>query len=146
MNTSDSSCHIEKQQKLKIINWLIEYFPAAFFRKTRYIKPLKIGILEDILAFHQQLDTPPFNKKILRDALTYYCTSPAYLSAQKEGKERIDLFGNEMGLVTSEQAKYARLRYERQYLTPKAKQATPLFEQPKDNSHPPSLPAKQPSD
>ncbi len=136
MSTSKPQYHAEKQAKLKIINWLIEHFPAAFFKKTKHIKPLKIGILEDVFAFYEQLETPPFSKKALRNAVTYYCTSPAYLSAQKTGAERIDLYGNEMELVSAEQAKYAQLRYERQYLTPKLKTFTPTTQasqQPTDN-------------
>ncbi|MDX2346850.1 MAG: ProQ/FinO family protein [Legionella sp.] len=145
MSTSTLQHHAAKRDKLKIINWLIEHFPAAFFKKTRLVKPLKIGIIEDIFEFYHRLDTPPFSKKSLRNALTYYCTSPAYLSTQKENKARIDLYGNEMDLVTAEQAKYAQLRYERQYLTPKTQQATQASEQPANNS-PQASPASLPSD
>ncbi len=134
MNTNTTENHtVVKREKLKIIDWLVEHFPAAFFKKTRQVRPLKLGILEDIFEFYHQLETPPFSKKALRNALTYYCTSPAYLSAQKEDQARIDLFGNEMEVVTAEQARYALLRYERQYLRPKTKRITQLFEQPEDN-------------
>jgi ProP effector len=134
-----------KQDKLNIINWLIEQFPAAFFKKTRYVKPLKLGILEDIFEIYHQI-TPPFSKKSLRNALTYYCTSPAYLSAQKPNKPRIDLYGNEMELVTSEQAKYAKIRYERQYLSPQSKPTFQASVQPTDNLHPAVPPEALPSE
>ncbi|MDF1678551.1 MAG: ProQ/FinO family protein [Legionellaceae bacterium] len=134
MDTNTTEQHtLAKREKLKIIDWLVEHFPAAFFKRTRQVRPLKLGILEDIFEFHYQLDTPPFSKKAIRNALTYYCTSPAYLSAQKEHQPRIDLFGNEMEVVTAEQAKYARQRYERQYLSPKTKKIKQAFEQPEDN-------------
>ncbi len=145
MSTSIPQYHAAKRDKLKIINWLIEHYPAAFFKKTRLVKPLKLGIIEDIFEFYHRLETPPFSKKSMRNALTYYCTSPAYLSAQKEGKARIDLYGNEMELVTAEQAKYAQLRYERQYLSPKTNQPMPPSAPPEDNLHPAS-PATEPSD
>ena len=32
-----------KKDKLKTIDWLTEHFPAAFFKKARDVKPLKIG-------------------------------------------------------------------------------------------------------
>jgi ProP effector len=145
MSTSIPQYHAAKRDKLKIINWLIEHYPAAFFKKTRLVKPLKLGIIEDIFEFYHRLETPPFSKKSMRNALTYYCTSPAYLSAQKEGKARIDLYGNEMELVTAEQAKYAQLRYERQYLSPKTNQPMTPSAPPKDNLHPASS-ATEPSD
>lgn len=135
---------IVKREKLKIIDWLIERFPAAFFKKARHIKPLKIGILEDILDVYQQLDSPPFSKKALRSALTYYCTSPAYLSAQKANRARLDLFGNELDIVTKEQAKYAHQRYERQYLTPRKPHTTEAALPPSDNSHSPAVHSAQP--
>lgn len=109
---------LAKHSKIKVIDWLVEQFPAAFFKKSRYVKPLKVGILEDVFAFCLQLETPPFSKKAIRSALTYYCTSPAYLNAQKQNTPRLDLFGNELDLVTEEQAKYAKQRYEQQYLSP----------------------------
>jgi ProP effector len=120
--------HAAKQDRLNVINWLIEHFPAAFFKKTRHIKPLKLGILDGIFEFHHRLDIPSFSKKSIRNALTYYCTSPAYLSAQKINTARIDLFGNEVDVVTAEQAKYAQMRYERQYLSPQHSKTTQASE------------------
>jgi ProP effector len=134
MDTKTPQNHAAKRDKLTIINWLIENFPAAFFKKTRQVKPLKVGILEDIFEFYHRLETPPFSKKSLRSALTYYCTSPAYLSAQKANRARVDLFGNEMEIVTEEQAKYAQLRYERQYLNPRPKASIAASEPEADNS------------
>ncbi|MCH9756735.1 MAG: ProQ/FinO family protein [Gammaproteobacteria bacterium] len=146
MSTINSQYNTEKQKKIKIIDWLIEHFPAAFFKKPRQVKPLKVGILEDVIDFYDRLDTPPFSKRTLRSAFTYYCTSPAYLNAQKINKARIDLYGNEMELVTAEQAKYAKQRYERQYLMSRNPNTTTAFEQPTDNSPQPAPPAALPSE
>ncbi len=104
-----------KKDKLQIINWLVEHFPNTFFKKENQVKPLKIGIFDDIIDFYERLDSPPFSKKSLREALRYYSTSPAYLICQKENAPRIDLYGNETDLVTQEQAKYAYQRYEERY-------------------------------
>jgi len=38
-----------KKDKLEIIDWLIEHFPSAFFKKGNQVKPLKIGIFDDII-------------------------------------------------------------------------------------------------
>lgn len=109
----------EKSQKLRILDWLIETFPAAFFKKSSDVKPLKIGILEDIIEFYQRLDSPPFSKKCLRLALNYYSASPYYLKSQIEGAARIDLSGNEVDYVSSQQAKYAFERYQNYLLKKK---------------------------
>lgn len=124
--TVNKSKKMEKKDKLMIIDWLIEHFSAAFFKQTRSIQPLRIGILEEINDFYNRLDEPWFSKKALREALSYYCTSPAYLCCQKIGAARIDLYGNEVELVTPEQAQYAQQRYERQYLSPRKKSASSL--------------------
>jgi ProP effector len=104
-----------KKDRITIINWLIEHFPAAFFKKGNQIKPLKIGIFDDIIEFYNRLDTPSFSKKALREALNYYSSSPAYLNCQKTGAARIDLFGNELDVVTPDQAQYAYQRYQERY-------------------------------
>jgi len=104
-----------KKDRLKTIEWLIEYFPAAFFKYQKNIKPLKIGIFDEIVAFYNRLESPPFSKKKIREALNYYSSSPAYLNAQKNGVARIDLYGNEVDIVTEEQAKYAYQRFHERY-------------------------------
>lgn len=104
-----------RKNRLLIIDWLIEHFPAAFSRKATQIKPLKLGIFEDIIEFYERLDSPPFSKKALREALNYYSGSPAYLSAQKADTARVDLYGNEIEMVSEEQAQYAHKRYTERY-------------------------------
>ncbi|KTC97995.1 ProQ/FINO family protein [Legionella erythra] len=104
-----------KKEKLIIIDWLIEHFPNAFFKKANQVKPLQIGIFDEIVDFYDRLDSPPFSKKALREALSYYSSSPAYLNCQKPQTARIDLYGNEVDIVTDEQAKYAHQRYQQRY-------------------------------
>lgn len=111
----DSKSNTVKKDKFKVIDWLIEFFPAAFFKKGNQVKPLKIGIYDDILEFYDRLASPPFSKKGLREALNYYSASPAYLKNQKTDAARVDLFGNEVDIVTDEQAKYAYQRYQQRY-------------------------------
>ena len=109
-----------KKDKLQIIDWLIEHFPNAFFKKGNQVKPLQIGIFDDIIDFYERLDTPTFSKKALREALSYYSSSSAYLNCQKANTARVDLFGNEVDIVTEEQAKYAHQRYQQRYGDKKA--------------------------
>lgn len=109
-----------KKDKLHIIDWLVEHFPAAFFKKGNQVKPLQIGIFDELIDFYERLDSPPFSKKSLREALAYYSSSPAYLNCQKPNTARVDLFGNEVDVVTEEQAKYAFQRYQQRYVEKKA--------------------------
>lgn len=108
-----------KKDKLLIIDWLIEHFPNAFFKKGSQVKPLQIGIFDEIVEFYERLDSPPFSKKSLREALSYYSSSPAYLNCQKPNAARVDLFGNEVDVVTEDQAKYAFQRYQQRYVEKK---------------------------
>ncbi|WP_115336858.1 ProQ/FINO family protein [Legionella londiniensis] len=117
MIQKDSSA---KKEKLKTIDWLIEHFPAAFFKKAADVKPLKIGIFEDIMDFYERLDVPPFSKKALREAINYYSASPAYLKCQRVASARVDLYGNEVDVVTAEQAKYAHQRFQQRYADKKS--------------------------
>ena len=113
---ANSALSITKKERLSVIDWLIDYFPAAFFKKSHEVRPLKIGILNDILEFYDRLEAPTFSKKKIRDAVSFYSSSPAYLSNHKEGSARIDLFGNEVDVVTREQAHYALQRFQERYL------------------------------
>lgn len=108
-----------KKEKLRIIDWLSDHFPEAFFRKPSQIRPLKIGIFEDIVEFWERLESPPFSKKALREALSYYSASPAYLSCQKAHAARVDLYGNEVDVVTPDQAHYAHQRHSARYAAKK---------------------------
>src|ERR1700761_7049280 len=105
-----------KKDKQQIIDWLVEHFPSAFFKKASQVRPLQIGIFDEIIGFYERLDTPPFSKKSLREALSYYSASPAYLSCQKINTARVDIYGNEVDVVTEEQAKYAHQRYQERYM------------------------------
>ena len=108
-----------KKTKLATIDWLAENFPAAFFKQSKHVRPLKIGIFDDIIDFYERLDSPPFSKKALREGLNYYSASPGYLTHQKANAARVELFGNEVDVVTEEQAKYAFQRHQQRYVEKK---------------------------
>lgn len=101
-----------KADYLQTLDWLILYFPNAFSKKPKEIKPLKIGILEDIYAFYDSLRYPEVTKPSIKHAIQHYSSSTVYLASQKDNQARIDLYGQEVDVVTKEQAKYAEQRYE----------------------------------
>lgn len=104
-----------KKEILEVIDWFIDSFPASFAKKAKHIKPLKIGIYEEIIDFCAILDVPPHSNKKIREALNYYSSSPAYLKSQQEGVARVDIYGNEIDIVTKDQAKYSFSRYQQRY-------------------------------
>lgn len=115
-----------RKEKMVIIDWLVEHFPQAFFKKASEVKPLQIGIFDEIAEFCDRLSNPPFSKKSLREALSYYSSSPAYLNCQKVNVARVDLYGNEVDVVNEEQAKYAHQRYQEKYQQKKQAQTNDL--------------------
>ncbi|RWC99811.1 MAG: hypothetical protein EOS58_31700 [Mesorhizobium sp.] len=85
---------------------LAKRFPAAFKRKGEPEKrPLKIGIDKDVLALVK--DIP---RKVVKLAISDYCSGPKYAKAMVEGVDRIDLDGNPAGTVSAASEAYARAR------------------------------------
>jgi ProP effector len=114
-----------KSAYINTLDWLISYFPNTFSKKPKEIKPLKIGILDDIYAFYNCLQHPEVTKQDIKNAIQYYSSSVLYLANQKENEPRIDLYGQEVDVVNKEQAKYAQQRYEQKM---QAKQNHPQTE------------------
>ena len=102
-------------EKPKAIEWLLDQFPKAFFQKANQVKPLKLGILDDIIEFYDRLEEPPFSKKQIREAVNYYSSSKSYLNCQKPNASRINLFGQLYGKVETEQAAYAEQRLQERH-------------------------------
>jgi ProP effector len=91
-----------------VVDWLVETFPGAFFKTKQEVRPLSLGIMDDLLDFYQRLTVPPFSKKQLRAALNFYTSSGAYLKSQKMGAMRLDLSGEEVDVVDFSQECYAK--------------------------------------
>ena len=98
-----------------VVNWLVETFPSTFFKAKKKVKPLQLGIIEDILDTYERLDVVPFSKKRLRSGLNFYTSSKGYLQAQVEGANRINIFGQNVEPVTAEQAQYAKDKFAEKY-------------------------------
>lgn len=102
----------QKHELHVVIEWLKENFPRAFPRKALAVRPLQLGILEDILDHYDRLTVPPFSKKKLKMGLSMYTSSKAYLKAHKPGVMRINLWGEEVEPVSESQAEYAQNKLE----------------------------------
>ena len=87
---------------------LYERYPKCFMREGD-LKPLKVGILEDLKKIVGDLG---MSTSRLRAAVRMYTTRLRYLYNVKEGVMRIDLEGNETDAVTAEHEAYAKEKFE----------------------------------
>lgn len=74
-------------------------YPQAFFKG--HTQPLKVGIHHDLA------EREPWSGKLIRRALANYVNLPRYIKSVREGAKRIDLEGNEAGVVDAEAARHA---------------------------------------
>ena len=70
------------------VNQLATLYPLCFFREHELRQPLKIGIREDIIAQH-----PELQPSVIVSALQNYTRCVPYWSTLKAGAARIDLNG-----------------------------------------------------
>ncbi|MGF1758717.1 RNA chaperone ProQ [Photobacterium sagamiensis] len=100
---------MENSEKLtnskEVIAYIAERFPKCFTIEGE-AKPLKIGIFQDLAA---RLDEDPkISKTQLRTALRQYTSSWRYLHGVKAGVNRVDLDGNECGVLEQEHVDHAQ--------------------------------------
>ena len=107
------SKNTERNEHKLIISWFKEQFPKAFPLRASDVRPLQLGIMDEILDYYDRLDYPPYSKKKLRAALNYYTASPSYLKTQVPGAMRVDLFGFDVEPVSESQAEYAKDRHQK---------------------------------
>lgn len=89
------------------VELLKAYFPACF-KEMKEIKPLKIGIKQDLVKYLSTRDDIVLgDKACMVSSLAYYVSSVGYHRNMIEGATRIDLEGNASGLVTAEEAQYS---------------------------------------
>lgn len=107
---------INKAQKLqskKIRNealaWLATTFPQAFDNSVK-IRPLKIGIMEDVLESAEKAAQCGISKSKLREAVVLFTRRLDYLICLKAREMRIDLNGNPVDLVSEEEAEKAAIK------------------------------------
>jgi sRNA-binding protein len=90
------------------IELLARRFPLAFFVNGERRRPLKIGIIRDLVD--ADIGIPGTQ---IRQALAAYTNSPGYLRACREGEDRIALDGRPTGNVTTEEAQHSRSKLAR---------------------------------
>lgn len=95
---------IKRISTKEIIAYLTEKFPACF-SITGPVKPLKIGIFQDLAEKLSEDET--VSKTRLRQALRHYTSSWRYLKAIKVGVFRVDIDGEDVAEIDEEQANYA---------------------------------------
>lgn len=100
---------MENTEKLKnskeVIAYIAECFPHCFTLEGE-AKPLKIGIFQDLAE--RLNDDPKVSKTQLRAALRQYTSSWRYLHGVKPGAVRVDLDGNECGVLEEEHVEHAK--------------------------------------
>jgi ProP effector len=84
------------------ISELAAAFPAAFTLDPMLVRPVKLGIKNDLYG------RSAFSHRRITAALCAYCNSAPYLKASIEGAVRIDLAGEPAGAVTATEAHHAR--------------------------------------
>lgn len=95
------------EQALYGVELLKTHYPACF-RDIKEVKPLKIGIKQDLIKnLGAREDIVVGDKACMVSSLSYYVNSISYHKSMIEGTERIDLEGNPSGVVTAEEAKYS---------------------------------------
>ncbi len=92
--------------RYEALRWLATTFPQVFDNSLR-IRPLKIGIMKDILAYADQVADLPLSKSKLREAVVLFTRRIDYLTCLKAREERIDLEGKAVSVVTEEEAEKA---------------------------------------
>jgi sRNA-binding protein len=111
---------ISKTEAAEIIAELTRLYPKAFSTDPSRVRPLAIG-LKDVLL--QQCKRSP---KHLENAMRRYTGSAGYLNATVEGAVRVDLDGQDAGVVTVHQAEYAKRRLAKMAERLAAKPAAPV--------------------
>jgi ProP effector len=89
--------------RIDALSWLAKTFPEAFNTDLR-IRPLKVGIMTDILSYVQEHNLSDISKSKLRQAVVMFSRRVDYMICLKAREMRIDLYGNAVDEVTEEQA------------------------------------------
>jgi sRNA-binding protein len=84
------------------ISELVAAFPAAFTLDPMLVRPVKLGIKDDLYK------QSAISHRCIAMALRAYCNSVQYLEGSVEGAVRIDLAGEPAGTVTATEARHAR--------------------------------------
>ncbi|WP_454781669.1 ProQ/FinO family protein [Legionella sp. WA2022007384] len=95
-----------KKARTDALLWLAAHFPAAFDNSLR-IRPLKVGIMDDILLHADEAEKAGISKSKLREAVVLFTRRLDYLACLKLREMRVDLQGNDVSAVSEEEAEHA---------------------------------------
>ncbi|WP_131782123.1 ProQ/FinO family protein [Legionella gresilensis] len=98
-----------KKAKSDALTWLAATFPQAFDSTVR-IRPLKAGIMSDILQHADKAHSLGISRSKIREAVVLFTRRLDYLICLKAKEMRIDLDGNPVEPVTTEEAERAALK------------------------------------
>lgn len=98
-----------KARRFEALAWLAKRFPEAF-NNQEIIRPLKRGIMADILAYAAEAEMAGISKSKLRQAVVLFTRRVDYLTCLKAREMRVDLFGNAIEPVTEEESISAALK------------------------------------
>ncbi|MGQ3889309.1 ProQ/FinO family protein [Legionella sp. CNM-1927-20] len=98
-----------KKAKSDALSWLATTFPQAFDSTVR-IRPLKAGIMSDILQHADKAHSLGISRSKIREAVVLFTRRLDYLICLKAREMRIDLEGNPVSPVTEEEAERAALK------------------------------------
>lgn len=98
-----------KQIRMDALKWLASTFPEAFDNSLR-IRPLKNGIMDDILLHADAAAQAGISKSKLREAVVLFTRRIDYLTCLKAREMRIDLDGQSVGEVSEDDAERASLK------------------------------------
>jgi ProP effector len=98
-----------KKLRVQALTWLAVNFPTAF-DNSLCIRPLKDGIMEDILQHAEKAAADGISKSKLREAVVLFTRRLDYLACLKAREMRVDLQGNEIIEVTQEEADHAAVK------------------------------------
>lgn len=98
-----------KKARTDALSWLAATFPQAF-NNTLRIRPLKTGIMNDILAYVDKAEEAGVSKSKLREAVVLFTRRIDYLACLKAREMRVDLEGTPVAVVTEEEAERASVK------------------------------------
>jgi len=97
---------------LDTLKWLAQTFPHAF-NTEKQVKPLKIGIINDIFAYLEENQITHLSKSKIRQAMVVFTRRMEYLVCLKCREPRVDLDGNATTEVTEDEALQAKEKIKR---------------------------------
>lgn len=95
-----------KRARSEALIWLAANFPSAFDNSIR-IRPLKKGIMDDILHYADKAAEAGISKSKLREAVVVFTRRLDYLACLKAREMRVDLHGTAVSDVSEEEAEHA---------------------------------------